>query len=59
MSLILVSPLIPKVITTIKGVITSAFGGILFNLFYYNYSSKYVIEPCRRYYSGLIIRLGV
>jgi len=31
-SLILVSPQIPKVITAVKSVITGAFGGILFNL---------------------------
>ena len=31
MSLILVLPLIPKVVTTVNSVITSAFNGILFD----------------------------
>ena len=34
---ILVSPPNFKVIATINGVITSAFGSILFDFFYYNY----------------------
>ena len=59
MSLILVSPLVPKVITTVKGVVTSAFGGMLFNFFYRNYGSKYVTKPYRKYYGGLVIRLGI
>ena len=31
-SLILVSPLVPKVVAAVDGVITSAFSGMLFNL---------------------------
>jgi hypothetical protein len=58
-SAILVSLLIPKVVTTVKGVITYAFSGILFNFFYYNYSSNYIIKPYRKYYGGLINRLGI
>ena len=50
--LILVSPLVPKVVTAVKGVVTGAFGGILFNFFYYNYSSNYITEPYRKYYGG-------
>ena len=55
----LASPLIPKVVTTINGVITSAFGSILFNFFYYNYGSKYIIKPYRKYYGELVIGLGI
>jgi hypothetical protein len=55
----LVSPLVPKVVTTINSVVTSAFGGILFDFFYRNRSSNYIIEPYRKYYSGLINRLGI
>ena len=31
MSFILISPLIPKVVTAVNGIITSAFSSILFN----------------------------
>jgi hypothetical protein len=58
-SLILVSLLIPKVVATVNGVITSAFSGILFDFFYYNRSSNYIIEPYRKYYGGLINGLGI
>ena len=30
----------------------AAFSGILFNFFYYNYSSNYITEPYRKYYGG-------
>ena len=43
----LVSPLIPKVVITIGGVIVGAFSGVLSNFFYYNYSSKYITKPYR------------
>ena len=49
----------PKVIAAVNSVITSAFGGILFDFFYYNPSSNYIIKPCRKYYSGLINGLGI
>jgi uncharacterized membrane protein YeiH len=55
----LVSPLIPKVVATVNGVITGAFGGILFDFFYRNLSSNYITEPYRKYYSRLINRLGI
>jgi hypothetical protein len=55
----LVSLLIPKVVAAVNGVITGAFSGILFNFFYYNCGSNYIIEPCRKYYGGLINRLGI
>ena len=55
----LVSPLVPKVVTTANGVVAGALGGILFDFFYYNYSSDYIMEPCRKYYSGLVNRLGI
>jgi hypothetical protein len=55
----LVSPLVLKVVATVNGIVTSAFGGILFNFFYRNYSSNYITEPYRKYYDGLINRLGI
>ena len=58
-SLILVSPLIPNVVATIDSVIATAFSGILFNFFYRNLSSKYIIKPYRKYYGGLINGLGI
>ena len=48
----LVSPPNPKVVATIVGVVVGAFGGMLFDFFYHNYSSNYIIEPYRNYYSG-------
>jgi hypothetical protein len=55
----LVSLLVPKVVATANSVVTSAFNGILFNFFNYNYSSNYIIKPYKKYYSGLINRLGI
>ena len=57
----LVSPLgpDPKVVTAVNGVITSAFSGILFNFFYYNCGSNYIIKPYRKYYSKFLNRLGI
>jgi len=46
-SSILVSPLILEVIATVNGVVTTAFGGILFNFFYRNRSSNYITTPSR------------
>ena len=46
----LVSPPKPKVITADVGVIVAAFSGILFNFFYHNCGSNYIIEPGRKYY---------
>ena len=51
--------LIPKVVATINGVITSAFNSILFNFFYYNLSSNYIITPYRKYYGKYINRPGI
>ena len=56
----LVSPPNPKVVaavnivvvTVLGSIITSAFSSILFDFFYYNYSSNYIIEPYRKYYGG-------
>ena len=48
-----------KVVAAVNSVITSALGGILFDFFYYNYSSNYIIEPYRKYYGRLINRLGI
>ena len=48
-----------KVVAAINGVVTSALGGMLFNFFYYNPSSNYIIKPYRKYYSGFFNRLGI
>jgi hypothetical protein len=55
----LVSLLILKVVTAVNSVVTNAFSGILFDFFYYNYSSNYIIKPYRKYYGRLINRLGI
>ena len=57
----LVSPLSldPKVVTAVNSVVTSAFGGILFDFFYRNYSSNYITEPYRKYYGGFLNGLGI
>jgi len=47
LSVILVSPPNPKVVATINSIITAAFSSILFNFFYYNYSSDYITTPGR------------
>jgi transposase len=47
------------VVATVKVAITCAFGSILFDFFYYNYSSNYITKPYRKYYSRLINRLGI
>ena len=46
---ILVSPLVPnlKVVAAVDGVMTGTFSGMLFNFFYYNYSSNYITKPYR------------
>ena len=48
-----------KVVTTIDSIITATFGSILFDFFYRNCGSNYVIKPCRKYYGGLINGLGI
>jgi uncharacterized membrane protein YeiH len=58
-SAILVSLLVLKVVAAVKGVVTSAFGGILFDFFYYNCSSNYITKPYRKYYGRLINGLGI
>jgi len=42
-----VSPPNPKVVTAVNGVVTTAFSSILFNFFYRNYGSNYIIIPSR------------
>ena len=58
---ILVSPLVPnlKVVAAVDGVMTGTFSGMLFNFFYYNYSSNYITKPYRKYYGRLVNRLGI
>ena len=48
-----------EVVATINGVIMGAFGSMLFDFFYYNYGSNYIIEPCRKYYGKFFNRLGI
>ena len=48
----LVSPPDPKVVAAVVSVIVDAFGGMLFDFFYYNLSSNYITEPYREYYGG-------
>ena len=57
----LVSPLDPdfKVVAAVNGVVTSTFSGMLFNFFYYNYGSNYIIKPYRKYYGGFLNGLGM
>ena len=55
LSIILVSPPNPKVVATVNGVITAAFGSILFNFFYYNYGSDYITTPSRSTIVGALI----
>ena len=49
-SAILVSLLALNVVAAVISVIVGAFSSILFDFFYYNYSSNYIIEPSRKYY---------
>jgi hypothetical protein len=46
-SSILVSLPILKVVAAVNSVVTSAFGSILFDFFYHNYSSNYITTPYR------------
>ena len=48
----LVSSLLLNIVAAVIGVVVNAFGGILLDFFYYNYSSNYITEPYRKYYSG-------
>ena len=58
-SIILISSPNLKVVATVNSVVTSAFSSILFDFFYYNRSSNYITEPYRKYYGGLVNRLGI
>ena len=48
-----------KVVAAVNSVVTSAFSSILFNFFYYNLGSNYIIEPYKKYYSKFLNRLGI
>jgi hypothetical protein len=48
-----------NIVAAVNGVMVCAFGGILFNFFYYNCGSNYIIKPYRKYYDGLINGLGI
>jgi hypothetical protein len=58
-SAILVSLPNLNIIAAIDSVIVYAFGGILFNFLYRNYSSNYVIKPYRKYYGRPVNKLGI
>ena len=47
----LVSPPDPKVVALNVSVVVATFSSMLFNFFYHNYSSNYITEPYRKYYS--------
>jgi hypothetical protein len=47
------------IVAAVNGVVVYAFSGILFNFFYYNLGSNYIIKPYRKYYGRLINRLGI
>jgi len=49
----------PKVVAAVDAVVATTFSGILFNFFYHNLGSKYIIKPCRKYSGRLINRLGI
>jgi hypothetical protein len=53
--LILVSLPILKVVATVNSVVTAAFGGMLFDFFYRNYGSNYIIIPGRSTIVGALI----
>jgi hypothetical protein len=57
-STILVSPDL-EVVVAVNGVVTAAFGGMLFDFFYRNYSSDCITEPCSRNYGRFVNRLGI
>ena len=48
-----------KVVAAVNSVVTSTFGGILFDFLYYNLGSNYVTKPSRKYYGGFLNRLGI
>jgi hypothetical protein len=58
-SVILISSLNLKVVAAVISVVTGAFGSILFDFFYYNPSSNYIIIPYRRYYNRCANRRGI
>ena len=43
-----------KVVAAVNGVVTGAFGGILFDFFYRNYSSNYITKPYRKCYGRFL-----
>jgi hypothetical protein len=47
------------IVTAVDSVVVCAFGGILFNFLYYNYSSNYITKPYRKYYGRPINELGI
>jgi len=55
LSVMLVSPPNPKVVAAVNGVVTAAFGGILFDFFYCNRSSDCIMTPGRSTTVGALI----
>jgi hypothetical protein len=58
-SAMLVSLPNPKVVAAVNSVVTTAFGGILFDFFYCDPSSDYITTPCRKYYVRYANRRGI
>jgi hypothetical protein len=48
-----------NIVATVDGVVVYTFSSILFDFLYYNRGSNYIIKPYRKYYDGLINRLGI
>jgi hypothetical protein len=48
-----------NIVAAVDSVIVCAFSSILFNFFYYNLGSNYIIKPYRKYYDRLVNRLGI
>jgi len=55
LSIILVSPPNPKVVTTVDSVVTATFSGMLFDFFYHNRGSNYITTPSRSTIVGALI----
>jgi hypothetical protein len=47
------------IVAAVDGVVVCAFGGILFDFLYRNYSSDCITKPCRKYYDGPVNKLGI
>ena len=57
--LLLSSILVSSTKVNTPSVVIGAILGSILSTIYRNYSSNYIIKPYRKYYSGLINRLGI